>query len=377
MTARIPFARVLPGALCLVAAACGSSGSHSTSAGTRTAPVPATHPVNGTILDAASGRAVGVVSANGMISAATADGHGGWYLAGAFTRVDGRPRAHLAHVSAGGALDPVWRPPALGPAGTIQFLSIADTGTLVLVAGGFRTVGGARSTGTVALDPTTGAVDPAWHTPPVCADGNWAVRAAPGGVYLATACAAPPCLVALRPHTGGVQTNWGAGIQAVGEEGCIGDMTLANGAVIFTGGFTAVGGQARNGIAAVSQATAHLIPGFVPHGACAGDSHAVSASGGLVFVGGDGCPAAAFARATGAPVWSWPRRGNATTAALAAAGPRLYVGGAFAQLAGAPANGLAALDQRTGSAVATWHPARPASIEALSVSGPRLLIGAG
>ena len=228
MTARIPFARVVPGALCLLAVACGSSAAHSTSAGTRTAPVPASHPVNGTILDAASGREVGAVDANGMISGATADGHGGWYLAGAFTRVDGRPRAHLAHVNADGSLDPAWRPPALGPAARTQFVSVADTGSLVLVAGVFRTVGGKRSTGAVALDPTTGSVDPDWHTPALCADGNWAIRAAPGAVDLATACAAQTCLVALAPQTGGVRTGWEPGIQAVGEEACIGDTTLSN-----------------------------------------------------------------------------------------------------------------------------------------------------
>ena len=85
---------------------------------------------------------------------------------------------------------------------------------------------------------------------------------------------------------------------------------------------------------------------------------------------------AAFATATGRPLWAWRRRGNATADAVLVTANRVYVGGAFGSLAGVTAHGLAALDPRTGSPLATWHPPSGTQVDAPVASGGRILVGA-
>jgi hypothetical protein len=128
--------------------------------------------VNGTVLDAATGRRVAQVTTDGAITGAAADGRGGWYIAGGFSAVDGVGRPHLAHIRADGSIDLHWRPPPLGPEQRVGFfLGIARAGDHVVVAGGFRRAGAFRAPGLVALDAESGAVDEDWHGPPVCHDG--------------------------------------------------------------------------------------------------------------------------------------------------------------------------------------------------------------
>src|SRR5205085_1569710 len=83
---------------CVALAGCGSSGAAGTRSGTTPGGPVWTHPVNGTILNAADGRPVAWAGVDGVISSAVADGHGGWYIAGGFTHVDGRPTRYLAHI---------------------------------------------------------------------------------------------------------------------------------------------------------------------------------------------------------------------------------------------------------------------------------------
>ncbi len=46
----------------------------------------------------------------GAIFAVVSDEHGGWYIGGDFTAVDGMPRAHVAHIRADKSIDPLWMP---------------------------------------------------------------------------------------------------------------------------------------------------------------------------------------------------------------------------------------------------------------------------
>src|ERR687897_649899 len=51
---------------------------------------------------------------DGPVHAIVADGAGGWFIGGEFAHVGGQPRAGLANIAAGGALDPAWAPAAGG-----------------------------------------------------------------------------------------------------------------------------------------------------------------------------------------------------------------------------------------------------------------------
>jgi outer membrane protein assembly factor BamB len=331
------------------------------------------HATNGMIIGASSGQPVAAVDVDGPITAAVSDGSGGWFIAGGFSVVDGHARPNLAHVRADGSLDSRWRGPPLGPPSALPFLSVARTGPRVLVAGAFN-ASRLRRPGVIAIRASDGGFDAAWKAPRVCYDGDWAVRAGAGRIWVATSCGAGACLVAIRPSTGR-PVDWSPTIAAIGETGCVNDIAIQGDEVFFTGGFTAVGSLPREGIAAARSSDGRVVQRFAPRGPCARDGHAIAAADKRVFVGGDGCPVAAFAASTGRPLWAWPRHGNATTTALLAIAGRVYVGGEFARLANVKARGLVALDAQTGDPVATWHPSTNALVYALAASHGRILIG--
>ncbi|HMN28182.1 MAG TPA: delta-60 repeat domain-containing protein, partial [Caldilineaceae bacterium] len=54
---------------------------------------------------------------DGNVSAAVADGHGGWYIGGSFSHVGGLARNRLAHLRADGSVDPQWNPDVGGQNG--------------------------------------------------------------------------------------------------------------------------------------------------------------------------------------------------------------------------------------------------------------------
>jgi beta-propeller uncharacterized protein DUF5122 len=86
------------------------------------------------------------------------------YVGGAFTKVDGKTRSHIAAFNATtGALLP-WQPAIDG-----RVYSIAQSGNTVYVGGTFTTAAGNAVSNIAALDATTGAFIP-WGTPQVSTD---------------------------------------------------------------------------------------------------------------------------------------------------------------------------------------------------------------
>ena len=74
----------------------------------------------GVPVDTAQGAAVaGFPEVHGVLNAATDDGAGGWFIAGAFDRVGSEPRANLAHLRADLSVDP-WNPGTDGPVYAMQ-----------------------------------------------------------------------------------------------------------------------------------------------------------------------------------------------------------------------------------------------------------------
>ena len=82
----------------------------------------------------------------GSVYAVCPDGRGGWYIGGAFTAVDGQPRANLAHILASGRVSP-WHPLLNGGVGVVV---LADD--LVIVGGSFTTVNGTVRVAVAAID---------------------------------------------------------------------------------------------------------------------------------------------------------------------------------------------------------------------------------
>ena len=98
----------------------------------------------------------GLVSAvfpkvNGTLSTVVADGNGGWYIGGRFSKVDGVSRNNIAHVLSNGKVDPTWNPNA-----SDEVNSIAVNGATVYAGGFFTSIGGQSRNKIAALDAATG-----------------------------------------------------------------------------------------------------------------------------------------------------------------------------------------------------------------------------
>lgn len=247
------------------------------------------------------------------------------YLAGSFDHVGGQARSGFAAVETSGSLSS-WNPEASGCASVGYALAV--TGAVVYVGGCFTHIGGQARAGLAALDPTTAAAT-SWN-PEADPSGSSVVSIAPSGtdVYVA-------------------------------------------------GAFTQIGGQTRNGLAALEATTATAtiwdpdpnatsgLSGFP----FAGKVSLVATAGSQVLVGGSFTSVGGFARsdlaavdlATGeATAWD----PNVTPAfplmtvpisAISIAGGSVYVGGSFSSVGGQSRTDLAALDPTTGNAT-SWNP---------------------
>jgi hypothetical protein len=159
------------------------------------------------------------------------------------------------------------------------------------------------------------------------------------------------------------------------------------------GTFTAVGGQARSGLAHL-RPDGSVDPSFAPTMSAGGQVSALALSGGRLYVGGrftsvDGSPRdnLAAVNADGSLdttfdasiTWS-AHPGSASVSALAVSGATLYVGGRFSQVDGVTHQSVAAVDTTDGSVDATFTASvteggLPASVYTLLLSGSELYVG--
>jgi hypothetical protein len=93
---------------------------------------------------------------DGPVAALAADGTGGWFIAGNFAHVGGRPRGGLAHIRAGGTVDPAWAPAT--PDDAVNALTV-NAGT-VYVGGDFSAIGRQPRGRLAALDGASGRLLP-------------------------------------------------------------------------------------------------------------------------------------------------------------------------------------------------------------------------
>ena len=100
---------------------------------------PRTSP--GVAIDRANGQADAalpqVSGGDGSVFAVIADGAGGWYIGGAFTRVEGVARANLAHIEPDGTLDAAWNPSA-----NAGVRALVVSGSTVYAGGNFLMIDG-------------------------------------------------------------------------------------------------------------------------------------------------------------------------------------------------------------------------------------------
>lgn len=359
----------------------------------------------------------------GRVSAAVADGAGGWIVGGAFTRVGDVAVRNLAHIDADGHLDASWRP---DPDAPVQSLSrvgnevlvvggfdmiggrqrdqlarvrIADgtttdwdpgavsgtvwrarvAGQYVVVEGSFGDIAGGGSSGFALLDLQTGAVEPVaphldGYISDVAVEGQTLYLA---GAFTTIDGQARGGLAAID-LTDGQPTAWNPA--TAGSE--VYDLRVTEEGVYVAGSFSQIGGATRANLALLSPATGLAQPwnpsadGRVLELELAGDR--VYVAGYFEHVGGQ--PRKTIAeidRASGA-VTGWDAKlGDYVELdinEIIPAGDTIYLRGLFDEVGGQPRNDIAAVSATDGT-VRAWNPQVGGSVDAVALSAGRVLVG--
>ena len=309
------------------------------------------------------------------------------YAGGVFTFIGGQSREHLAALNAttGTALD--WNPGASHPSGEydnpLDVSALRVAGRTVYVAGGFQTIGGRSRGGLAALDAESGAVEE-WDPAPADSLVPHPVvltllvegcEVYVGGMFTRIGGQPRNGLAAIDARTGAA-TIWNPN-----PNGSVSALAVSGTTIYAGGGFTSIGKewQPRHSLAALDVRSGRLLD-WNPSGDIF-DIRSLAVVGSTVYVGGDfgsvgGQPrrniAALDARAGAATEWNPGADGEVWT--LFADTGTVYVGGAFSSIGGQPRSHVAALDARTAIATA-WNPSANDLVTTLKVSGSTVYAG--
>jgi len=374
----------------------------------------------------------------GGVEAVMADGAGGWFIGGRFAGVGGLPRWNLAHIRTDGSVDS-WAP---DPDGGV--LSLVVSGSTLYVGGRFHRIAGEDRNHIAAFDVTTGRLTDwapegsgvVWtilpHGDTVYVGGEFGIIGGESRSCIAALDATTGRATAWNPGAdGGVGTlalygrtlYVGGGFYNIGGRFCrflaelsldsdsasiwntnigqspsnwlfppgVAEVKIAGDTLYVGGRFTTIGGQQRNGLAAIDLQTRSVTawaPEVVPlstvQPAQIDDLHIRGTTlygcglfrslGGRV-ISGDGGVGAVDTQtglATG-----WDPRPNGGVIALGVSDDAIYVGGGFTSIGPEWVwrNGLAALDLTTGRAT-SWDPdPDEAYVLSLATRGNTLYVG--
>ena len=326
------------------------------------------------------------------------------YAGGDFTELGGEFRNMLAAIDISTGLATAWDP---DPSGGIAILSNVDSvqtlavsGTKVFAGGNFVTIGGVTRNGLAALDAATGIAND-WNpdtkisiTPGAPSGLVSALAVSPGMVYVGGIFAAiggqPRNHIAALDAATGLATDWNPDASGRGVGGVVLALSLSEGVVYAGENFTSMGGQTRNGVAAIYTASGDVTPWnpdvlqiFRP-----GSVSAIAVDGDTVYIGGRFTTVGELTRESIAAISA--TTGNSTTwnpdpkgfdgraggpiLALAVDGSTVYAGGNFFEIGGQPRSGIAALEAATGNAT-DWNPGIIVTVEAIALSGSTVYAG--
>jgi putative cell wall-binding protein len=298
------------------------------------------------------------------------------YLGGDFVTIDSQDRPFMAAVDLTGALQ------AFDPRGCDTVFSMAVQGDQLYAAGNFPCMGSEEHFGLAALERTTGAPR-AWNpltaftgVDALTTDGTSIYV---GGTFTSIGGQSRNNIAALDPQTG-LATSWdpNAGARVI-------DLEYRDGVVYAAGGFTTIGGQTRNRIAGLSTATG-LATSWDPNANSRVDglflandvmyafAGAGFGPGGFTNIGGQARNRLAALDLTTGLATSWDPAPNNAVQSVVRDGDTVYAGGLFTSIGGQTRNFLAALDATTGLAT-SWNPQPDAAVQRVFVDDGTLYTG--
>ena len=358
-------------------------GGRFSSVGPRTGP--------GVGLDATTGKSTGLPEVAGggrIVKAVVPDGSGGFYIGGNFSHVGGVPRTALAHILAGGRVDPRFDPgpPSGGRNRSVDALALS--GKTLYVGGSFDSIGGRQRTNIAALDATTGRSTD-WS--PNASGPVDALRVSGDTVYaggwFSSIGGQPRENIAAIDAGTGKATGWNP--QASARSGYfphtppVTALAISGSTVYAAGKFDSIGGQPRSGIAALDATTGQATgwnpnPNY-PVNALRVSGQAVYAGGIFTSIGGQRRNHIAALDVTSGQATPWNPDARAPYAtghvdALAVSGSIVYAAGDFRSIGGQPRTNLAAFDAVTGKATA-WNPHTNGYAYAIARSGHTVYAG--
>jgi hypothetical protein len=310
------------------------------------------------------------------------------YAGGMFDTIGGQPRQYLAGLRAADGTATAFNP---APNGNIFAVTVA--GSTVYASGGFRSTGGSPSIGgaarnyVAALDGTSGtatAFDPnpnrLVHAIGVSPDAIYL-----GGSFSSLGGEVRNGLAALSAVDGSV-TSFNPNAQGFNGGLATVYALAVSGTTIYAGGyFGSIGGETRNGLAALN-ATDGSATSWNPrasYGAGPAIIETLAVSDATVYAGGvfDTIGGAARnnlgeVRMADAAATGWNPQPNSVVESVVLSGDVVYAGGFFTNIGGKTRNKIAALNTTTGGAT-SWNPDATATAVVLdiAVAGSTVYVG--
>jgi outer membrane protein assembly factor BamB len=320
-----------------------------------------------------------------------ADGQGGAFIAGGFTRVAGQSHRFLAHMLANGRVDRSWRPALwsrVRPQDTQPVLVIRDG--VLFVSGLSRRPRG--RTGIVAITANTGLVDSKWGRG-LRVDGGEPMLVWRRHLYVAGTViqghAFRTGIAALDAATGRFAKGFNAP-PLVGGEGTGVNALLLSSGVLFVGGkFVRAGNHRVTSLLAMNPGSGRVEPGWVPHLSPCSECIGFAVVYGLAprqsgiyiaaaarRVDGRRRAGGALVDASTGSVLPWAPQFSGQPEEVVLAGDRVYAGGDFTAVDNAPRHEFAALDPTSGQLLASWQPAAATdAVLAMATDGHSVFVG--
>ena len=343
-------------------------------------------------LDAHSGVLIWQVETNGDVNSVVADGHGGVFIAGGFTRVAGVRRRYVAHILPSGRLDAHWQPRVWSRA-PVRFTqpTLALRRGRLFAAG--LTTSSERPAGIAAINANTGVVDPRWGVGLRVVGGVAALAVAGHRVYVGGTLVRRQTVIAsvaaLDLSTGALDQAFRTPVLSGGEGTGVNALAAAGGRLYVGGQYASVNNVPLNGLSVVDQKSGRLVGSWRPQlsrcGVCVQASLVYSVAVGqpgiyvaaaALRVDGKRREGLALMNPTTGAVQPWAPRVGGNAEVVTVGGGRVYIGGDFTRVDDRPRRGLAALDPRNGRVRPSWQPSVGTSaVLSLSAGGGSTFAG--